>query len=81
MRARVSKMPAMEKNTNPPDPAFVALLSCPVCDDRPPLRLSEAGNKLLCDACGRAYPISPEGIVLLLPENGETSDAPPDRGN
>ena len=69
--------PAMQKEpTNtakaaPLDRAFLELLACPACDDRPPLRLSGAGDKLLCDRCGRAYPISPEGIPILLPEEAE----------
>ena len=61
-----------EEMTAPPlDPAFVEMLACPACDERPPLRLEENGGRLLCDKCGRAYPVSPEGIPLLLPEEAE----------
>jgi uncharacterized protein YbaR (Trm112 family) len=55
----------------PLDPEFLALLCCPACDERPPVRLSEAGDRLLCDRCGRAYTISPEGIPNLLVEEAE----------
>ncbi len=54
----------------PLDPAFVERLACPACDDRPPLRPAAAGDKLLCDRCGRAYPVS-EGILMLLPDRAE----------
>lgn len=47
------------------DPDFVAILTCPACDDRPPLRLSE--DTLVCDVCGRAYVIY-DGIPVLLPD-------------
>lgn len=55
----------------PLDPAFVEMLACPACEERPPLHLEEGGRRLRCDRCGRAYPISPEGIPLLLPEEAE----------
>jgi uncharacterized protein YbaR (Trm112 family) len=67
------------------DPEFVALLACPACDDRPPLRLTEvvpaggAAPRLVCDRCGRAYPISPEGIPILLPEEAEMPATAADR--
>lgn len=67
---------AMNKEPSAPpslDPAFVELLACPACDDRPPLRLAERDGRLHCDRCGRAYPISPEGIPLLLVEKAETT--------
>jgi uncharacterized protein YbaR (Trm112 family) len=51
------------------DPAFVALLCCPVCAERPPLRLTEdGGQQLLCDRCGTVYPIVAEyGFPDLRP--------------
>lgn len=52
------------------------MLACPACDDRPPLRLAETKDRLLCDHCGRAYPISPEGIPILIPEEAELIDTP-----
>jgi uncharacterized protein YbaR (Trm112 family) len=50
------------------DPAFLSLLCCPVCEDRPPLRLAEDQKRLLCDRCGTAYPIIEEyGFPDLRP--------------
>ena len=59
----------------PLDPDFVELLACPACDDRPPLRLTDAGDALACDLCGRTYPISPEGIPILVVDEAETTGA------
>ena len=53
----------------PLDAEFVEMLRCPACEDRPPLRLEAADGTLHCDRCGRAYPISPEGIPLLDPDS------------
>jgi uncharacterized protein YbaR (Trm112 family) len=47
------------------DPKLVAILACPAEDNRPPLRLE--GDTLVCDQCGRIYPIQ-DGIPILLPE-------------
>ncbi|HQU17658.1 MAG TPA: Trm112 family protein [Fimbriimonadaceae bacterium] len=49
------------------DPEFLKILACPVCDDRPALRLE--GEWLVCSKCGRKYPIL-EGIPQLTPEDG-----------
>ncbi len=49
----------------PLDPKFLAVLACPADDDRPPLR--QEGETLVCDKCGRVYPIQ-DGIPILLPE-------------
>jgi uncharacterized protein YbaR (Trm112 family) len=48
------------------DPALLEILACPICDERPPLRLE--GSYLICDKCKSAYPIL-EGIPHLLPED------------
>lgn len=50
------------------DPDFIALLACPVCDDRPPLRLAPDSSAFLCGRCGRAYPIR-DGFPDLVPED------------
>lgn len=50
------------------DEALLAILACPRCDERPPLRRD--GDRLVCDVCRHAYPIV-DGIPHLLPENGE----------
>ncbi len=47
------------------DPKFLAVLACPADDNRPPLR--QEGETLVCDQCGRIYPIQ-DGIPILLPE-------------
>ena len=53
------------------DPKLLEILACPACDERPPLRLD--GEFLICDLCGRGYPINddiPEVLVdsALSPE-------------
>ena len=57
--------------TQPLDPEFLAMLRCPACADRPPVRLAPEGGRLLCDRCGRAYPIL-DGIPSLLVDEDET---------
>lgn len=64
-----------EPDAAPLDPGFVQMLACPACDERPPLRLEANERRLVCDRCGRAYPISPENIPQLLPEEAETTRA------
>ncbi len=54
------------------DPEFVAMLACPACDDRPPLR-SDA-ETLVCDECGRIYAIR-DGIPVLLVEQAILPEA------
>ena len=44
------------------DPKFLAVLACPADDNRPPLR--QDGDTLVCDQCGRVYPIR-DGIPIL----------------
>ncbi|MDQ2686388.1 MAG: Trm112 family protein [Armatimonadota bacterium] len=53
----------------PIDPKLLAILACPADDNRPPLRLE--GETLVCDQCGRIYPIQ-DGIPILLPEEATT---------
>ncbi|MCX6358184.1 MAG: Trm112 family protein [Armatimonadetes bacterium] len=45
------------------DPLVLDALACPACDDRPPVRLE--GGAVVCDRCGRRYPII-DGIVQML---------------
>ncbi len=56
------------------DEKLLELLACPACDDRPPVRLD--GDRLICDACGRAYPIR-DGIPDMLVESAILPDQPP----
>ena len=53
------------------DPKFLAVLACPADDNRPPLR--QEGETLICDQCGRRYPIR-DGIPILLPEEATIPD-------
>jgi uncharacterized protein len=48
------------------DPRLLDLLACPACDDRPPVRLQD--DWLVCDRCGRQYPIR-DGIPDMLIES------------
>lgn len=41
------------------------ILACPACDNRPPVHLSDDERFLVCDQCGRHYPIR-EGIPVML---------------
>lgn len=50
------------------DESLLAILACPLCDDRPALRLD--GEWLICDQCRHRFPIR-DGIPHLLPESGE----------
>ena len=45
------------------NPKLYDLLCCPACDDRPKVELK--GDKLVCNRCGRAYPIR-DGIPVML---------------
>ena len=57
--------------SQPLDPEFVKILACPADENRPPLRL--VGDTLVCDQCGRVYPIR-DGIPILLPEEATTPE-------
>ena len=48
------------------DPDLLAILACPVCPDRPPLKLQ--GDFLVCSSKGHGYRII-DGIPHLLPED------------
>jgi uncharacterized protein len=48
------------------DPELLSILACPVCEERPPLRLD--GEFLICTLKGHGYRIV-DGIPHLLPEN------------
>lgn len=55
------------------DKDLLAILACPICDSRPPLR--EEGAFLECTVCHCRYPVL-EGIPHLLPEDA----IPPETG-
>ena len=44
------------------------ILACPACDNRPPVRLSDDEKYLVCDVCGRNYPIRDDIPVMLVDE-------------
>lgn len=52
------------------DPKLLAILACPADDNRPPLRLD--ADTLVCDQCGRVYPIR-DGIPILLVDEASLS--------
>lgn len=52
----------------PPSPSLLEILRCPACDDRPKVELKN--DKLMCVACGRAYPVR-NGIPSMLVEDAE----------
>lgn len=52
------------------DPELLEILACPACDERPPVTLDEANQKLVCTVCGRRYPIR-DGIPVMLVDEAE----------
>jgi uncharacterized protein YbaR (Trm112 family) len=52
------------------DPEFLALLACPLCEERPPLRFVEAERLFYCDQCGHTYPLT-DGLPDLRPTEAE----------
>lgn len=51
------------------DSAFIALLACPKCESRPPLR-QDSETALVCTVCASEFPIE-EGIPNLLVEQSD----------
>ena len=56
------------------DEELLEILACPACQD--PVHLE--GEQIVCDGCGRRYPIR-EGIPIILIEEAEASvhETPP----
>jgi uncharacterized protein YbaR (Trm112 family) len=54
------------------DEEFLSLLACPVCKTG----VRREGEQLICDTCGRRYPIR-DGIPVMLVEEAETAQASP----
>ncbi len=44
------------------------ILACPACDSRPPVHLSLDQQYLVCNQCGRHYPIRDDIPVMLVDE-------------
>ena len=57
------------------DPDLLEMLACPACDGRPPVRL-QGDDQLVCDRCGRIYPIV-DGIPQMLIESAILPDDDP----
>jgi uncharacterized protein YbaR (Trm112 family) len=47
------------------------ILRCPACLERPPVH--EDGEALVCDVCGRRYPIE-EGIPRMIVDEPEETE-------
>lgn len=45
------------------DQKLLDILACPACEDRPPVRIED--DELVCDKCGRRYPVR-DGIPVML---------------
>ena len=45
------------------DKEFLEILACPACKGE--VRLDEASKRIICQACGRRYPIR-DGIPVML---------------
>lgn len=52
------------------DSELLEILACPA--DRRPVR--EEGDFLVCDACGRRYPVR-DGVPVMLESEAETPEA------
>ena len=50
------------------DKEFLELLACPACKGE--VRLDEASERIICEACGRRYPIR-DGIPVMLIDEAE----------
>lgn len=42
------------------------ILACPACAERPPVRLSADGFWLICERCGRQYPVKDDIPIMLV---------------
>ena len=54
------------------DQELLSILACPAC--KTPIRLE--GDRLICDTCGRRYPIL-DGIPVMLIDEAEQGDPRP----
>lgn len=50
------------------DKELLDILACPVCKGN--ITYDEDNQKLICDECGRKYPIQ-DGIPIMLEESAE----------
>ena len=65
------------------NPKLLEILACPACSERPPVSLADGAQHLVCDQCGRHYPITDDIPVMLIDEalipdaDGTLRPAPP----
>ncbi|MFQ5533039.1 MAG: Trm112 family protein [Candidatus Methylomirabilales bacterium] len=50
------------------DKEFLEILACPACKGE--VRLDEKAERIICEACGRRYPIR-NGIPVMLIDEAE----------
>ena len=50
------------------DKEFLEILACPAC--KAEVRLDDASQRIICQACGRRYPIR-DGIPVMLIDEAE----------
>jgi uncharacterized protein YbaR (Trm112 family) len=55
------------------DAALTTILACPACHGQ----IRQTQKNLVCEACGRSYPII-DGIPVLIADRAEQLSAPPD---
>jgi hypothetical protein len=51
---------------------LLEILACPAC--KTAVHLDDAGERIVCDRCGRRYPIR-DGIPVMLVDEAEGGDA------
>lgn len=56
----------MAEDPNKLDADFLAILACPICEDRP--HLKQEGYQLVCVKAGHRFPVK-DGIPHLMPED------------
>jgi len=54
------------------DRELLAILACPLCDERPPLE--QRGEYLVCTRCGHGFPVV-DDIPQLLPEDAVSPES------
>ncbi|MEI6432439.1 MAG: Trm112 family protein [bacterium] len=73
----MNKTPPVESATAP-DPAFLRLLCCPLCEDRPPLEWERARNILRCSHRGHEFPFGGgENADYSFPDLRPSEEATP----
>jgi uncharacterized protein len=55
------------------DAEFLAILACPICEERPTLK--QEGDVLICAKAGHRFPVK-DGIPHLMPEDEMTQNPP-----